>query len=533
MLSNLSPSDRANLSLSYGDYLRFSALMQERFGLIFPERRRMELEIGVRRAFSTSTAPDLDSYYRTLLDPAQGAMELERLVNHLTVGETYFFRDTGQFEALTKHVLPQIIERRRAVRTLRIWSAGCATGEEPYSIAMLLRDLLPDIDQWAITILATDINTQNIERARRGVYTEWAFREVRAREYRPRCFTQNGNLYEIDPEIKRMVSFRQINLADDCYPSYETNTMFMDLILCRNVTIYFPEAVTQQVVNRFYSTLVEGGWFIIGHSEHSIHTYQRFQIRNFPDAILYQRPSDSIAGTVNYSVPQEMRLPAAQSAHSSLFLFSNQDRSPSNSLKIETPVPAAPPVQSLPAQEQPAPPEGNAFEQAKALMAEGKVDVARDLLLRFIQKRPHHAAACSLLGKAYANMGNWPEAERWCYISVELDKLNLEAYYTLALVYQHQVQHERAIEMMKKVVYIDRGDILGHFSLADLYHSQGMLPQAIKSLENARRLLDSRVPDELVPRSEDVSVGRLAQTVLELQQLWISEAGHATPAKAS
>jgi len=292
LTTHLSPSDRAALSLSYGDYLRFCRLMEDRFGLTFPEKRRMELEIGVRRAFAASTCADLNAYYERLSDPVNGALELERLVNNLTVGETHFFRDAGQFDALANHVLPEIIERRRSIRTLRIWSAGCASGEEPYSIAMLLRDLLPDIAAWTITILGTDINTQHLDRARRAVFGEWAFRENRAKLLRPRFFTQHGNQYELSADVRRMVTFSLLNLAEDRYPSYETNTMFMDLVLCRNVTIYFPEAVTRMVVDRFYNSLVDGGWLVIGHSEHSMSVYQRFTTRNFPDAILYRRLSE-------------------------------------------------------------------------------------------------------------------------------------------------------------------------------------------------------------------------------------------------
>src|SRR5512133_3273482 len=289
LTTHLSPSDRAALSLSYGDYLRFCRLMEDRFGLTFPEKRRMELEIGVRRAFASSTCSDINSYFQMLNDPLNGALELERLVNNLTVGETHFFRDAGQFDALITRVLPEIIERRRSIRTLRIWSAGCASGEEPYSIAMLLRDLIPDIASWTITILGTDLNTQHLERAHRALYGEWAFREVRAKQTRPRFFKPRGNQYELSPDIRRMVTLSQLNLAEDGYPSYETNTMYMDLIICRNVTIYFPEQVTRIVIDRFYNSLVDGGWLVIGHSEHSLSVYNRFRTRNFPDAILYQR----------------------------------------------------------------------------------------------------------------------------------------------------------------------------------------------------------------------------------------------------
>ncbi|MFB0546913.1 MAG: CheR family methyltransferase [Anaerolineae bacterium] len=124
------------------------------------------------------------------------------------------------------------------MRTLRIWSAGCASGEEPYSIAMVLRQLLPDVDEWAITILATDVNTEALDRARKAVYGDWAFREERARQWRRRYFRPRGKRHELIPEVRRMVTFAQLNLTENSYPAYETNTTFMDMILCRNVMIY-------------------------------------------------------------------------------------------------------------------------------------------------------------------------------------------------------------------------------------------------------------------------------------------------------
>jgi chemotaxis protein methyltransferase CheR len=491
--------------LGYGDYMRYSQLVQERFGLFFPEKRRMELEIGVRRAFSASTCTDLDAYFALLCEPVKGAPELERLVNALTVGETYFFRDAGQFNALLAHVLPEIIERRRYVRTLRIWSAGCASGEEPYSIAMALVDLLPDLKDWTVTILGTDINTQNLERARTGTYTEWAFREERARALRSRFFTQQGNLYALDPAIRRMVTFMQLNLASSHYPSFDNNTMYMDLILCRNVTIYFPEFVTREVVNRFYDSLSDYGWLVVGHSEHSLNTYQKYQAKTFPDAIIYQR--------TGIPTPPFDFLPLQQVS----------------TPQIQTPVsPLSPQKLSIPTLQTPAVPvsektsngKANDYEKAQAMMAFGKVAEACELLLQWVSEHPKHPQASALLAKAYANLGNLPEAEKWCLKTIESDRLNIDVYFILALIYQHQGDPTKALESMKKVVYIDRNDILGHYSLANLYHEQAQLPHALKSLDNARRLLENRIEDDVIPRSDGMTAGRLKQAVLQQQQLW-------------
>jgi len=511
-------------SLGYGDYLRFSQLAEDRFGLSFPEKRRMELEIGVRRAFAASTCTDMDSYYSLLCDAIKGAPERERLVNALTVGETYFFRDAGQMNALITHVLPDIIERRRLVRTLRIWSAGCASGEEPYSIAMALVDLLPDIKDWSVTILATDINTQNLERARRGIYTEWAFREERARLLRNRFFTQQGSHALLDSSIRRMVTFSQLNLAESMYPSFDNNTMYMDLILCRNVTIYFPEVVTREVINRFYDSLSDYGWLVVGHSEHSMNTYQRFQVRSFPDTILYQRtgqptPSVDFLWTPSNGISTPST-PLQNNPFSGVPTFTASPNS-TQAVTPQPPLSITPPVQDQgPAASTGSNYKENEFEQAQEMMNFGNVSEACNLLLKWLSKHPRHPQACAMLGKAYADQGNLSEAEHWCQVATQGDRLNIEAYYTLALIYQHENNSEKALENMKKVVYIDRNDILGHYSLANLYHDKMQIPLALKSLDNARRLLENRPDDDVVARSDGVTVGRLKQAVTQQQQQW-------------
>lgn len=504
-----SPRDIA--PLGYGDYLRFSQLVRERCGLHFSDSRRSELELGIRQAFAASTCADLDEYFNLLSDAHSGAVEMDRLVNAVTVSETHFFRDEAQFNALVNTVFPRLIERKRPLRTLRIWSAGCASGEEPYSIAVLLRELLPDIDQWAITILGSDINTASLERARLASYSTWAFREERAKLLRPRYFQASGNRFELLPEVRNMVTFKKINLVEPCYPSYETNTMLMDLILCRNVTIYFSEMITRWVVDRFYDALADGGWLVVGHSEPSIDVYRRFRVRNFPDTVLYQKmpptaglymPGTKPAAPPPISIPPLPSLPPTTPPSQIRTLYSPP---PASQL---IPAPAAAPV------------EQNPLDLANELLEYGRSEDARQLLTRLAAERPPDAKVSALLGKAHANLGNWQEAERWCRQAVEKDKLILPAYYTLALVLQHEGRLIEAIEAMKKVVYIDRNNVLGHYGLANLYFENAQLSQAQKSLDNALRLLQGQAEDQMVPGSGDVTVGRLRDAITRQQQAW-------------
>jgi chemotaxis protein methyltransferase CheR len=365
--------------------------------------------------------------------------------------------------------------------------------------------LLPDVDEWAITILGTDINTESLQRARKAVFGEWAFREERAKEWRQRYFRSlkagSGNRYELIPQVQRMVSFGRLNLSDGDYPSYNTNTSFMDLILCRNVTIYFSEPVTRRVIERFYDCLVDGGWLVVGHSEPSLHIYRCFQACNFPDTILYQRTGQPTV------LPADWK-PASPSAQGML---------PVDALPAAQ---AAPCAVSMPPSEK----EIDPFELAQNLLEYGHSEEARDVLLELLRSRPGHAPACALLGQAYANLGQWQEAERWCRQAVRQDNLLLDAYYTLALVMQHQGQLDQAIDAMKKVVYLDRNYVLGYFGLADLYHSNGQLLQACKSLDNARRLLERCADDQIIPGSGGIVAGRLRETVIREQQQWSAEA---------
>ena len=165
------------MSWTHPAYDAVIRLLGERTGLSFPPQRHESAEHGVRRAMARAGATDPEEFLGLA---ARDARVLDDLVVELTVGETYFFRNEPQFQALEQHILPELIARRRPSRQLRLWSAGCASGEEPYSLAILLERLLPDLADWHILILATDINPQVLARAKRGCYGEWSFRQTPA-----------------------------------------------------------------------------------------------------------------------------------------------------------------------------------------------------------------------------------------------------------------------------------------------------------------------------------------------------------------
>ncbi len=241
-------------------------LVTQRLGLRIPPERREDL----RRALEDATrhapvhAAAVLERLRWLAARPEGSPEWGRLASRLTVAETYFFRDDAAFEALADHVLPALIAegRRHAPPGLRIWSAGCATGEEPYSLAILLDRLIPDRAEWAITLLATDVGPEALAAAAKARYRNWSFRAtpefVRTRWFHP-C---GEGLWELDEAIRSIVSFAPLNLAGASYPSALTNTTAFDLVVCRNVLIYFEPDVQHVVARRLGCALAPGGWLL-------------------------------------------------------------------------------------------------------------------------------------------------------------------------------------------------------------------------------------------------------------------------------
>ncbi|WP_075089116.1 CheR family methyltransferase [Verrucomicrobium spinosum] len=197
----------------------------------------------------------------------RGGPALDRLVEELTIGETFFFRHLEMFHALRDHVLPDLIQRRAALRSIRIWSAGCSVGAEPYSLSILLHDLLGDAARnWSFKIVATDINRRFLALARAGVYDTWALRGMDPALLQ-RTFHRVGARWRINDLYREAVTFRHHNLVQDKFPSIEHELSGLDLIICRNVIIYFDTATNRRLADQFYRSLVPGGWLAVGHAE--------------------------------------------------------------------------------------------------------------------------------------------------------------------------------------------------------------------------------------------------------------------------
>ena len=284
---------------------RVGEFVAEHFGLDFPGERRLDLQRGLAAAATEFGLADAAGCAEWLLSASLTRPQLHVVASHLTIGETYFFRESKAFDALAEHVLPELIRRRRGrEQRLRIWSAACSTGEEAYSLAILVRRLLPDWQDWNVTILATDINERFLQRAAAGSYGEWSFRESPA-GFKERYFTASNGRFAIAPEIRNCVSFAHLNLAEDRLFTPTADTHRMDIIFCRNVLIYFTASHARKLAENLHRALAEGGWLVVSPSECSQALFSRFAAVNFPGTILYRKRKAEEQGPPNPLPPSE------------------------------------------------------------------------------------------------------------------------------------------------------------------------------------------------------------------------------------
>jgi len=270
-------------ALSEHELSEIRMLIEERTGICFDESRERFFSTRVRehlRAKGLARGTDL------LRSMRKSNVEYEALLERLLTQETSFFRYPGVYEAFEKRVLPELHVKKfwKNPRTLRIWSAGCSTGEEPYSIAITIGDSLSFADSWNVEILATDVGRHALKHAERGVYSGRSIASVTEKQL-ANHFSAMEKGQQVKPRLRKMVSFAQMNLASPVYLGR------MDAIFCMNVLIYFSEERRRALVQRFYETLEPGGYLFLGHSESISKMPVKFQAIVLNDCILYRRPT--------------------------------------------------------------------------------------------------------------------------------------------------------------------------------------------------------------------------------------------------
>ena len=435
-----------------------AALVESRTGQRYAEGRLTEVAAKAARFFREAGEETWESFVGHLTWPEKNAL-FDRFVETLTVGETYFFRHHPYFAAIESLVLPETIGRRQQTRQLRIWSAGCSTGEEAYSLAIVVQRLLCGAADWGVSILATDLNEAFLARAEDGLYGEESFRET-DEEFKSTYFTRIGSTYKIRDEFRRGVKFRRLNLVDAEYPSVENGTAQMDLILCRNVLMYFAPDRSRKVVERLRAALVPGGWLVVGPSDPLPGLLAGFQMYVADDVLLYRRTNDVAAASSDAQVNAPTTSDVDDVRPSDRTVTVGSSREPENFSAIE--------------------------EKRQDLLASSSDSACR----------PGLDAATGRDRSTFAQR-NW----------------HPERYYLLGQVSQARGDLSTALFAFRQALYVDQGFVPAQWAIATLHRQTGRREQERRALYRVVRSLRGRQDTDVILAEQGMTVGELSEAV--------------------
>lgn len=260
-------------------------LIKDYCGIYFDDGSRYLIEKRLTRRVKSRHLDNFRDYYRFILYDKNTEEELSAIIDIVTVNETYFFREQNQLKAFSEEILEELKKTNKGRKTLRIWSAGCSTGEEPYTIAILINER-GDFNGWDIEIHGSDINQRVLQTARRGIYGKNSFRTTEPRIIN-KSFREEDGFHKILDSVKKNVNFSCLNLLDPFKIRFLGK---MDVIFCRNVLIYFDNISRKKVIENFYDRLVDGGYLLLGHAESLMNISTAFTLRHFKNDMVYQKP---------------------------------------------------------------------------------------------------------------------------------------------------------------------------------------------------------------------------------------------------
>jgi chemotaxis protein methyltransferase CheR len=275
--------------ISEADFQKFAEFFHRKTGIHFEASKRYFVDKRLIERIESTGAQTFRAWFVALRFEADGA-ELQHLVNAMTVNETYFFRETYQFDCLVNDMLDEVAARKRPGSRIRIWSIPSSTGEEPYSIAIYLLERWAKLAQYDVEILSSDIDTAVLQSAQRGVYSARSVGQL-PKPYLKKYFTPHGDAeWRISRELVESVEFSRVNLSE---PSDTRRFRDIDVIFCRNLLIYFDDLSRRVAAEAMFDVLSPGGFICLGHSESMSRMSSLYTVRRFPDALVYQKPLDA------------------------------------------------------------------------------------------------------------------------------------------------------------------------------------------------------------------------------------------------
>lgn len=449
--------------------LKISEYIKEITGLHFPAERLSDLERGLVNAQKDFGFEDTPKFIEWLLETRLNENQVKSLALYLTIGETYFFRDVRSLEILRDNILPDLLkEVRLGKKPLRIWCAGCSTGEEPYSLAMWFHEFIPDYNLLDIKIIASDINLNSLEKAQNGIYSDWSFRGTPS-WVKFKYFKTKDKLHYISDKIKKKVQFSYINLSDTNYPSIINNIHSFDIILCRNVLMYFDEQTFNAVIKRFHKSLLTDSWFFVSAVEvaRNSEINKIFLPVSFPGLTVYKRKNED----TNYEIES-----------------------------INVIEPTEYPDEYI---------DMSQFKTEYIPPVEEKAD--NQELIEHVKEFQELSDKETIKAEAnlYANQGLYDKAFDLCLKGIDIDKTDPDFHYILFNIYNEKKDIINSFESLKKVLYLEPDHILANYNMANFYDNNNDYNKSLKYLNICLSILNKFDDSELIPFSDDLNVKQM------------------------
>lgn len=490
---------------------QISEFIRKKIGIYFPPNKYAEMSMKLKELARENGFKNIDSFIRSLSNGNGSRQKAEILASKLSIGETYFWRDRELFRVLEEELFPKLIrEKENTRRVIRIWSAASSTGEEAYSIAILLKKLIPNINDWQITILATDINPNFLEKAKKGRYTEWSFRSAPAWLKTNHFKEIKHNEYALDESIKRMVHFSYLNLIEDVFPSLSNNTNGMDMIFCRNVLMYFSHEDIIKVSEKLYNCLLNDGVMITTPSESSHFLSPRFKTRLIKKVSLHLKEDKEIILDDGKILDNQEKIDFAE-----LIKNANAARKKSAKTKKESlqskglrktgTIPSA-------ENEEIQPTNNNKIDDVLFFINKGEYERAESVLSKIMNSNANPEQLL-LMARIKANLGKLNEALEYCNQSLELNKIDPVAYYIQSIIIAEKGDLELAYSSLKKSFYVDPQLVITNFMLANFANQLGRQAESKKYYSNTLDLLEKYKKEEIIPESDGMTAGRMMEIV--------------------
>jgi chemotaxis protein methyltransferase CheR len=439
----------------------FRHLVAERLGLDFPEGRLKEFHAALEHARHSQNLADLEKLFGVMEDQDLDNEAWQSLREQLTVGESYFFRDPAQLEVIRNRVL-QPLAASGSPRRVRIWSAGCASGEEAYSLAAIAWSTLPEPLGWRADILGTDLQPSALQRAQTACYRDWSFRGMEP-EVQSRWFRRSLGGWTVVPELQRLVRFKAHNLARDPFEPLAEGEGF-DLILCRNVLIYFQEATRLEVLHHFLQALKPGGALVLGHNEISHTEVQTLNVEHCFDSLVI-RPGQGAPPSLNASHPIEVA----------------PVRPRPRPARVRDKVATSPVAPSDP------------LGKAREALATGEHGKALELAkgLRAVE-------SLQVTGHALANLGRGEEALKLVVEGLARHPLEASLHYLHSLLSAERGDDGEVLRALDRTIYLTPDHVAALMDRARIHENHGRSKEAIRDIAQALEYLSRKKADEPV-----------------------------------